>query len=140
MKKSALPSHALSRRPATGVCGCMKRQCAQLSAPSLTCRPQLEMLQYFARTTCSVDATLTSARWNQIRFPDYNPASRAVASERRPYHWGLPLASQDVSIIAKISAANLSRTRLSEPIETSASSEATKKNAPQRKVWLTAHE
>ena len=44
-----------------------------------------------------------------FRFPDYDPAPRAVASERRPYHWGLPLASQDVSIIAKTPRENQAR-------------------------------
>ena len=54
----------------------MKRKCAQLGTSLLTCRSVIRKLwKYFGRTTCSVDATLTSARWVS-RFPNYDPAPR----------------------------------------------------------------
>ena len=75
----------------------MKRKCAQLDASPLTCRsirkPQKrsKYWSYFARTTCSFDATLTNAR-RVSRFPDYDPAPRRATP--------IAPASRDVRIIA----------------------------------------
>ena len=74
-EKERTSSHAPHRSPATGLGEYTKRKCAQLGTSSLTCRSPNEMLQYFCGTTCSVDATLRSAR-RVSRFPDYDPASR----------------------------------------------------------------
>ena len=49
-------SHALSRSPATGICGYMKRQCALSGAPSLTYRPHLKCCSISRERLVSVDA------------------------------------------------------------------------------------
>ena len=80
---------------------CAKRKCAQLGASPLAYRSihkppkRSKYWSYFARTTCSVDATLTSAR-RVSRFPDYDPAPRRATP--------IAPASRDGHSIPKIPA------------------------------------
>ena len=46
-KKSALPLRALPRSPSTGKSEYMKRKCAHMGAPPLTCRSDFEMVLVF---------------------------------------------------------------------------------------------
>ena len=60
---------------------------------------------YFARTTCSVDATLTSAR-RVSRFPNYDPAPRQPPREMGVLYQNLRQSGQNTFRVLRPIAAN----------------------------------
>ena len=72
MKKERTFSHALSDSPTKGLNRYMKRKCAQLDAPPLTCCLFSRYWSYFPKAACSVDATLLCGRgWARSQFQTY---------------------------------------------------------------------